>query len=115
MLWRLYKKGHVFLQHIAIFILLIGWGFISYEYNITCLIKFFWGFRCPTCGMTRAIVCLLNGDFKGYIYYNIFAVPVLFAIQIIIHKKLFHRLLVYFSVVILFCNVGYYCYRIMFI
>jgi len=33
----------------------------------------FWGRQCPFCGITRAMTCLMKGDFSGaYAYHSVF-------------------------------------------
>lgn len=50
--------------------------FFRETFGITCLIKHVTGISCPTCGMSGAMICLLSGDFAGYIVSNAFALPV---------------------------------------
>ncbi len=35
-----------------------------------CLIRNVFGIKCPGCGMTRAILCVFHGNFKGAFRYN---------------------------------------------
>lgn len=46
-----------------------------------CPIYRFLGIPCPTCGMTRAFLCLLNGDIGGAFSMNplIFSLPIFLA------------------------------------
>ena len=41
--------------------------FACYLFNIhvPCLIKYLTGFPCPACGMSRALICALHGDFSA--------------------------------------------------
>ena len=36
------------------------------NFGVTCLFKYFTGISCPTCGMSGAVLCLLEGDLHGY-------------------------------------------------
>ena len=51
-----------------------GWlGFTAHDphYEVTvCLVKNVTGFPCPSCGSTRAMVALWNGDLGGVIRFN---------------------------------------------
>ncbi|MBR2869874.1 MAG: DUF2752 domain-containing protein [Clostridia bacterium] len=60
---------------------------LFYFFGQTCLIKWLFDFSCPACGMTRAVICLLNGDIEGYIGYNYMAVPTFIAIYGCLHTK----------------------------
>lgn len=53
--------------------------------NNTCLILWVTGVKCPTCGMTRAIVSLLKGDVRLSLSLNFLAVPTSIAIYLNIH------------------------------
>ena len=53
----------------------------------TCLIKAVFNRECPCCGMTRALVSLLSGDFYGYAAQNPFALPVAVCIYFNLHVK----------------------------
>lgn len=50
------------------------WIFLSYCFNgvliITCPSKFLFHLPCPGCGLTRAIICLFQGDLLSSLYYN---------------------------------------------
>ena len=46
--------------------------------GITCPIKFLTGVSCPGCGMTRAVLSALRGDFKAAFYFHpLFPLPFL--------------------------------------
>ena len=38
--------------------------------GIPCIVKSITGLNCPTCGITRQIICILNFDFKNAREYN---------------------------------------------
>lgn len=51
-----------------------------YEQTVTvCLFYRLTGFKCPGCGMTRALYCLLHLDFKGVFRENPFLLVLPFA------------------------------------
>lgn len=58
-------------------------------FDITCPIKAIIGINCPTCGMTRAILSLLRGDFDMYFKYNPFALPCVISAFLLIHRRAF--------------------------
>ena len=60
--------------------------------DIGCPIRKLTGVPCPTCGMTRAMLSLLRFDFRAYITYNPAAVPVIVAIWLAFHKRLFSNI-----------------------
>lgn len=43
-----------------------------------CLIKFFTGFDCPGCGLTRAFVCFFHGKVIQSLRFNPLGVPLIF-------------------------------------
>ncbi len=53
------------------FLILILYKVLNY-YNIEsiCLFKLLTGHNCPGCGITRAIVCVLKGNFSQAFNYN---------------------------------------------
>lgn len=48
--------------------------------DIGCVWRKFFGFHCPSCGLTRAWLCFLKGDLGGAFSYHFmfWSVPVLF-------------------------------------
>ncbi len=55
---------------------------------IKCPVKYFLGFNCPTCGMTRAMLSLFKGDIKAYAAYNPAALPFLVLLLFAFHRRL---------------------------
>ena len=85
-------------------------------FKINCLFFSFTGIPCPTCKMTRAMLCILGGNFEGYLFYNAMALPVtiVFTYEILcidIKNKCTFFLHV-FSVIILILNMLYYLNRL---
>ena len=59
--------------------------------GIGCPFLFLFRVPCPTCGVTRALVCLLKGDLKGYFFYHPLAVLLVISVFLMLHIKLFKR------------------------
>jgi len=72
---RLIKIFILFLETVLLYVLL--------NFNIGCFFKNTFGFRCPGCGLTRALLCILNLDFFGAIKYNIIAIPLFVFVTIV--------------------------------
>ncbi len=68
------KKRIIKVISIVLFlvILLLGYYFLNYKFNlgIPCIFYKITGYKCPGCGITRAIFSLLKGNIKNAIYYN---------------------------------------------
>ena len=82
--------------------------------NITCLFYAFTKTPCPTCYMGRALVFLLKGNFKGYITYNVMALPVLVVFVTELFNKYFakyKKVIRIHSVTVLVFNMSYYLFR----
>jgi len=80
---------------------------------IGCPLKRFLGFSCPGCGITRAYLCFITGQFqKAFYYHPLFPLlPVVFLIYAFrnyIPKKILNISLT----VILIVYIGTYLYRI---
>ena len=58
--------------------------FIIFE--ITCPIKHITGVPCPTCGMTRAMLALIELDIKGYMEYNPMSIFMFTAVFLFLHR-----------------------------
>lgn len=50
-------------------------------WRIDCVWRYFFGIPCPGCGMTRALLAAVHGDFGGMIKYNFMlpSVPIVLA------------------------------------
>ena len=100
------KKKLVFL-HIAVFLVLGAYIFLSLKLRIYCPIKRITGFSCPACGSTRAIFSLLRLDIRGYMSYNPFALPLLFVLVMLPHVELFKRKVLLVSVMFVICAAAF--------
>lgn len=70
----------------------VTYGLVVYAVGIPCLFHFATGLYCPGCGATRAVKCLLHGDWSGAVHQNgwlvIFVLPWLLVLGA---SKLFPR------------------------
>lgn len=83
---RFKLKRWIKLDVIAILIASLYYTILSL-FNETCLIKGLFHISCPTCGMTRAILCFLHGNLKGYFDYHPLALPTLFVFYFSLHIR----------------------------
>ena len=69
-------------------------AYIMYKFGIGCIFKSVLGLPCPGCGMSRAIISLLNMDIKQALLYHpmVFTMPIL-GIYYITDGKLFGKIL----------------------
>lgn len=72
--WLKRNRGGIFA--VAILIILIVLDYYK------CPFYLLFGFPCPTCGVTRAILSLFKFDIEGYIRYNAMAVFLLSAVAV---------------------------------
>lgn len=83
--------------------------------DISCPIKLLLGFDCPTCGSTTAVLCLLKGDFQGYLN-KPFSLPLLVAIALEINKPLFKKPVIIdiYAITVAAGNLVYYLVTVIF-
>lgn len=91
---------------LIILIVCVAYYTAIYFLNTTCLIKFIFNTECPTCGTTRALVCLLTGNIRGYVFYNYLALPLIITVYGCIHfdeklKKVFNYLAVILAIALI--------------
>ena len=104
-------RAHVvYFSLIAAFIVLIN------VFDIGCPILYLFNVRCPTCGVSRALLSLARLDIRGYFYYQPMGVPLLISVWLMIHIKLLeHRKIictfVFFTLAI---NTVLYIYRLLY-
>lgn len=77
-----------------------------------CLIRGIVGIPCPSCGISRAILSFLNGDFAiAFKYHPLFWMPFVIILIIILNKKYYKEILI--GAIIIFSIV--YIVRIFFL
>ncbi len=85
--------------------------------GIPCPIAYFLGVPCPTCGVTRALFALLQGDFQGYLHYHALAVLLIFTVLLAFHIKAISKPKIKIVMIVmisaaLFLNLLYYIIRL---
>ena len=108
------KKAFPLRPHLlalGVFVLYIT---VGYFLQLGCPIFTLLGFPCPTCGGTRALLSLLRLDVDGYLRYHALALPLLTAVWLMIHQRLFQRKRAIFAsvCVVLILNTVYYALRL---
>ena len=101
-------------RHILYFIVICLFIFIITYFKIGCPFLRLFGVPCPTCGVTRAVISLLNGNPRGYLVYHPFAVPLVLSVLLMLHiNKLKHQSEIFaFSVFVLLANLVWYIVRL---
>lgn len=87
---------------VAIIFVFIAMYAILFLIDETCFVKAIFGIECPSCHMTRAMICLVKLDFNGYMRENFMAVPVAlcFYLQLHFEKGRFKKALDVFTVLV---------------
>ncbi len=84
-----------------------------YILDIGCLVKLFTGFSCPACGITRAWISILQGDFtKAFYYHPLFIYAPFVVLTIAFEDKLPKKALSIFWGIAGVLFIGCYIYRI---
>ncbi len=96
--------------------LLCGLGLycaIALALNLQCPIRALTGVSCPGCGMTRAVVSLLQLDFKGAFYYHpmVFGIVPVAAVLFLLNQRKNKRLRKLFILAVCLLFVTVYLYR----
>lgn len=98
-------------------ILVLGIYFVCsrFLFSISCPMVVLTGYPCPGCGMTRAVIALLKGDFYGAYQMHAFVyVLIAYAILFVIWRYGLKKNLLWIKrigVLILAAMVVYYAYR----
>lgn len=89
--------------------------------GIPCIVKSITGFNCPTCGITRQIISIINFDFKNareynyvlfYMYYFIIFLVIYIIYRYIRYSKVkFNLFEVIYLIVICFIFLIWFIYR----
>ena len=79
------KTKYLLVLHAKYVVVLLAVFAVYILTGVGCPIYNFLGVRCPTCGVTRALVGLLSGDLEQYFNMNPFAIPLGVATLVGIH------------------------------
>ena len=79
-------------------------------FRVHCPFLYLFGFPCPTCGVTRAIISLLKLDFKGYFFYQPMALPLVICALLMLHISKFKQKKFIYSFVLLVLIVNFILY-----
>lgn len=74
------KKIKFIKQKLFITFALLAYSAALYILPFSCIFKEILGFKCPGCGMTRALIALIRFDFKAAFEYHfmVWSVPILY-------------------------------------
>ncbi len=53
---------------------------LFWVFSVPCPVKLIFSVPCPTCGVSRALACLLRGDISGYFAHQPMALPLALAV-----------------------------------
>lgn len=113
---KLIKKD---LKSAWIAIVIIGVYFLGlhvWTYS-SCPVVMFTGYPCPACGLTRAGIELLNGQFREAFEMNAFIYPLaVLVILFVITRYLLQRSIGYlkiYVIIMMVCMIIYYVYRML--
>lgn len=100
-------------KHMKYVLPLVGFWSIYIILGISCPIKRFLGVPCPTCGTTRALFALMQGDFQRYVYYQPMAVFLVIDVIIMFHIRIlkYKTAVISGAVMVLILNLVIYIYR----
>lgn len=61
------------------------------QHLFTCFFKAHFGIECPGCGMQRALISLLKGNFAESLHYHAALIPFIFTILLLIGQIILKR------------------------
>ena len=79
------KTKYLLVSHAKYVVVLLAVFAVYILTGCGCPIYKYLGVRCPTCGVTRALVAFLSGDFEQYFSMNPFAIPLVIAVVVGFH------------------------------
>lgn len=80
---KVYKISLVFFKKIQPIVVILAIGFLylfffqKFGFGIPCIFNKLTGYKCPGCGMTRAMAEIWDGNFKVAMQYNALSLTVL--------------------------------------
>ena len=95
---------------IIILLSLTGIFILSAFHFYICPLYFLFGIPCPTCGITRALLCLLKLDIVGSFYYHaLWPFVIIFVLLLILNElkfiKLKNKYFYIFAIILIFYNI----------
>ena len=101
-------------RHLVIFAIIGIYYGLNTVFGITCPIKYIIKAPCPTCGMTRAMMSLIQLDFRGYVEYNVMAFFMMTTVMLLVHRNVLkkRRWIDWYSMLVLALNMLVYFIRI---
>ena len=108
------KNKKIINRHILCFFAICLFVFLMTFLKIGCPFLYVFRIPCPTCGVTRALLCLIKFDLAGYFHYHPFAFPLLICSLLMLHirKIKFRRLVEIISVTVCIGNLILYFTRL---
>lgn len=109
------RKGRLLLLHAAV---LLGLGALVWLYArgvLVCPVQLAFHLPCPTCGVTRALLALAQGDLAGYLHHQPMALFLAAAVALALHHKpllRFRWVLWTYVGVVLVLNLVLYVFRL---
>lgn len=102
--------GSMLKRTVVYLLALLVYEVLLFALGITCPIYAVFGVKCPTCGVSRAVIALLSLDVEGYINYHPMAIPLLLAVWLMINAEFFKRKKAVYaiSLAILVSNFAFY-------
>lgn len=63
--------------YLCIILVLLGYYLLvtNIDIGVNCLFRRITGLKCPGCGNTRAVLCILHGDWAGSFKQNLMLIP----------------------------------------
>lgn len=103
-------------KHLVAILVLLGlWRLYRLEI-LCCPFLFITHLPCPTCGITRALDALLQGDGTGYLRYHPLALPLAVTLLLFLHRpamgRAAQRRVAYITVVVLAANTVFFLFRL---
>lgn len=109
------RKGRLLLLHAAV---LLGLGALVWLYArgvLVCPVQLAFHLPCPTCGVTRALLDLAQGDLAGYLHHQPMALFLVVAVFLALHHKpllRFRKALWAYVGAVLVLNLVLYVFRL---
>ena len=109
------RKGRLLLLHAAV---LLGLGALVWLYArgvLVCPVQLAFHLPCPTCGVTRALLDLAQGNLAGYLHHQPMALFLAAAVALALHQRplrRFRKALWAYVGVVLVLNLVLYVFRL---